>query len=168
MNRFLSPWLVLLGFLGIAAFFLLTEHRAHVFGVVPYLLTLVMFPLLVWMYARLARAEEREVAREFGEVYAGYAAATDDPAQAGARTSAMRPRRRLEETMTVPAPPARVFAWLDDPRNTGWHMSRPSIAMLGGALRLERLSAMATARWGPMADDLAGARVRVHSRRALI
>ena len=42
----------------------------------PTLLTLVMFPLLVWMYARLARAEEREVAREFGEAYAGYAAET--------------------------------------------------------------------------------------------
>jgi hypothetical protein len=40
MNRFLSPWLALLGFLAIAAFFLLTEHRAHVFGVVPYLLLL--------------------------------------------------------------------------------------------------------------------------------
>jgi len=40
MNRFLSPWLALLGFLTIAAFFLLTEHRAHVFGVVPYLLLL--------------------------------------------------------------------------------------------------------------------------------
>ena len=42
----------------------------------PTLLTLVMFPLLVWMYARLARAEEREVAREFGEAYTGYAAET--------------------------------------------------------------------------------------------
>jgi hypothetical protein len=53
-------------------------------------------------------------------------------------------RRRFEETITIPALPARVFAWLDDPRNTGWHMSRPSLAMLGGALRVERLSAMAT------------------------
>ena len=42
----------------------------------PTLLTLVMFPLLVWMYARLARTEEREVAREFGEAYARYAATT--------------------------------------------------------------------------------------------
>jgi Polyketide cyclase / dehydrase and lipid transport len=56
----------------------------------------------------------------------------------------MRPERRLEETTTVAVPPARVFAWLDDPRNTGWHMSRPSLAMLGGALQVERLSAMAT------------------------
>jgi hypothetical protein len=52
----------------------------------------------------------------------------------------MRPERCLEQTVVVPAPPARVFAWLDDPRNTGWHMSRPSFAMLGGALRVERLS----------------------------
>ena len=35
-----------------------------------------MFRLLVWMYARLARVEEREVAREFGEAYTGYAAKT--------------------------------------------------------------------------------------------
>ena len=56
----------------------------------------------------------------------------------------MRSERRLEETTTVPAPPARVFAWFDDPRNTGWHMSRPSLAMLGGALRVDQLSAMAT------------------------
>jgi hypothetical protein len=56
----------------------------------------------------------------------------------------MRPDRRLEKTITVPASPARVFAWLDDPRNTGLHMSRPSMAMLGGALRVERLSAIAT------------------------
>jgi protein-S-isoprenylcysteine O-methyltransferase Ste14 len=42
----------------------------------PTLLTLVMFPLLVWLYARLARAEEREVAREFGKAYANYAAVT--------------------------------------------------------------------------------------------
>jgi hypothetical protein len=49
MNRFLSPWLVLLGFLAIAAFFLLTEHRAHVFGVVPYLLLLAC-PLMHFMH----------------------------------------------------------------------------------------------------------------------
>jgi protein-S-isoprenylcysteine O-methyltransferase Ste14 len=42
----------------------------------PTLLTLAMFPVLVWMYVRLARAEEREVRAEFGDVYAGYAART--------------------------------------------------------------------------------------------
>ncbi len=39
----------------------------------PTLLTLAMFPVLVWMYVRLARAEEREVAAEFGARYADYA-----------------------------------------------------------------------------------------------
>lgn len=42
----------------------------------PTLLTLAMFPILVWMYVRLARREEREVRAEFGEAYARYAAAT--------------------------------------------------------------------------------------------
>ncbi len=42
----------------------------------PTLLTLVMFPILVWMYVRLARQEEREVLAEFGETYARYAAST--------------------------------------------------------------------------------------------
>jgi protein-S-isoprenylcysteine O-methyltransferase Ste14 len=40
----------------------------------PTLLTLVMFPVLVYMYARLARREEREVEAEFGEAYRRYAA----------------------------------------------------------------------------------------------
>lgn len=31
---------VLAGFLGVAAFFLVTEHRAHLFGALPYLLLL--------------------------------------------------------------------------------------------------------------------------------
>jgi len=42
----------------------------------PTLLTLAMFPILVWMYVRLARREEREVRTEFGEAYARYAEAT--------------------------------------------------------------------------------------------
>jgi protein-S-isoprenylcysteine O-methyltransferase Ste14 len=42
----------------------------------PTLLTLVMFPILVVMYVRLARREEREVLKEFGETYARYAADT--------------------------------------------------------------------------------------------
>lgn len=37
--------LALLGFLAIAGFFLFTEHRAHVFGVLPFLL-LAPCPLL--------------------------------------------------------------------------------------------------------------------------
>jgi protein-S-isoprenylcysteine O-methyltransferase Ste14 len=42
----------------------------------PTLLTLLMFPMLVTMYVRLAHREEREVLAEFGEVYARYAATT--------------------------------------------------------------------------------------------
>ncbi len=37
--------LVLCGFLVIAAFFLFTEHRAHVFGILPYVL-LLLCPIL--------------------------------------------------------------------------------------------------------------------------
>lgn len=39
----------------------------------PTLLTLAMFPVLVWVYFRLAKQEEREVRAEFGEAYDAYA-----------------------------------------------------------------------------------------------
>ena len=42
----------------------------------PTLLTLAMFPVLTYMYVRLARREEREVAAEFGPEYQRYAART--------------------------------------------------------------------------------------------
>jgi protein-S-isoprenylcysteine O-methyltransferase Ste14 len=42
----------------------------------PTILTLAMFPVLVFMYVRLARREEREVLSELGEEYQRYAAAT--------------------------------------------------------------------------------------------
>ena len=42
----------------------------------PTVLTLAMFPILVWMYVRLGRREEREVRAEYGEAYARYAATT--------------------------------------------------------------------------------------------
>ncbi len=45
MNR--SNW-VLLGFLAIAGFFLLTEHRAHVLGLLPFLLLLACPLLHLW------------------------------------------------------------------------------------------------------------------------
>jgi len=32
-----------------------------------------MFPVLVWMYVRLAKAEERQVQTEFGAAYTNYA-----------------------------------------------------------------------------------------------
>ncbi len=38
----------------------------------PTLLTLAMFPILVFMYVRLARREEQEVGAEFGEQYRRY------------------------------------------------------------------------------------------------
>jgi Protein of unknown function (DUF2933) len=49
------PWfrsrsgLALLAFLGIAGFFLVTEHRAHVFGALPYLLLLAC-PLMHFLH----------------------------------------------------------------------------------------------------------------------
>ncbi len=39
----------------------------------PTLLTLVMFPALVWMYVRLARQEEQETLDAFGDAYVHYA-----------------------------------------------------------------------------------------------
>ncbi len=39
----------------------------------PTLPTLMMFPVLVWIYVRLARREEEEALAEFGEQYARYA-----------------------------------------------------------------------------------------------
>ena len=40
----------------------------------PTILTLLMFPVLVWMYVRLAHDEEREAVAEFGDAYRQYAA----------------------------------------------------------------------------------------------
>lgn len=51
----------------------------------PTLLTLLMWPLLLWAYYRLARREEREMLERFGPAYAAYRAATP----------AFIPRRRL-------------------------------------------------------------------------
>ena len=42
----------------------------------PTLLTLLMFPVLVYMYVRLARREEEEALREFGDAYREYMART--------------------------------------------------------------------------------------------
>ncbi len=38
----------------------------------PTLLTLLMFPVLVWMYIRLARSEEKDALAEFGDAYIQY------------------------------------------------------------------------------------------------
>lgn len=42
----------------------------------PTLPTLIMFPVLVWMYVRLARKEEQEALEQFGDTYVRYAAVT--------------------------------------------------------------------------------------------
>ena len=42
----------------------------------PTLITLLMFPILVFMYVRLAKWEEREALAQFGEAYARYVAQT--------------------------------------------------------------------------------------------
>jgi protein-S-isoprenylcysteine O-methyltransferase Ste14 len=56
-----------IGFIAIMAGFLLQW---------PTLLTLIMFPILVVMYVRLAHREEQEVAAEFGHAWEAYAEAT--------------------------------------------------------------------------------------------
>lgn len=40
----------------------------------PTLLTLAMFPVLVWMYVRLAHREDEETSAAFGGAYGRYAA----------------------------------------------------------------------------------------------
>jgi protein-S-isoprenylcysteine O-methyltransferase Ste14 len=63
----------------------------------PTIPTLVMFPILVVVYARLARVEEREVAARFGEVWQAYAAGTPGflprrrPTPPGGGTTPTRP-----------------------------------------------------------------------------
>jgi protein-S-isoprenylcysteine O-methyltransferase Ste14 len=42
----------------------------------PTLVTLIMFPILVYMYVRLARREEQDAIAEFGEQYRHYMAET--------------------------------------------------------------------------------------------
>lgn len=42
----------------------------------PTLITLAMFPVMVWAYGRLARREEADLEREFGAAYRRYAART--------------------------------------------------------------------------------------------
>jgi protein-S-isoprenylcysteine O-methyltransferase Ste14 len=42
----------------------------------PTLPTLIMFPILVWMYHRLARQEERQAMKAFGVDYIRYAEKT--------------------------------------------------------------------------------------------
>lgn len=43
-------WIALIGFLAVGGFFLLTEHRAHVFGALPYLLVLACLLMHLFMH----------------------------------------------------------------------------------------------------------------------
>ncbi len=60
--------LALAGFIAIAAFYLITEHRAHLFGVLPYLLILLCPLLHFFMHGRHG---------EHGEHGAGHSGATE-------------------------------------------------------------------------------------------
>jgi protein-S-isoprenylcysteine O-methyltransferase Ste14 len=62
----------------------------------PTLITLLMFPILVTMYIRLAHQEERDALAEFGDEYARYAAATPAFLPWG-RRSTQKKVSRLEE-----------------------------------------------------------------------
>jgi protein-S-isoprenylcysteine O-methyltransferase Ste14 len=58
----------------------------------PTLLTLIMFPILVMMYVRLSRREEKEATEAFGDFYRSYAA----------MTPAFFPRLRMESWLQQP------------------------------------------------------------------
>jgi protein-S-isoprenylcysteine O-methyltransferase Ste14 len=67
----------------------------------PTIATLLMFPVLLYVYRRLAIREEREVAAEFGPVWERYAA----------ETPRFLPRRGHEHRVAPPAAlPVRVPA----------------------------------------------------------
>lgn len=56
---------------------MMTTRVDEVSDDVPFtLLTLVMFPVLVWMYSHLAIHEEREIACRFGDAWQAYTART--------------------------------------------------------------------------------------------
>jgi len=51
----------------------------------------------------------------------------------------------ITETVEIKAPAESVFAYVDDIRNVGWHMTkRSSMAMMGSRLKLEILSKQPT------------------------
>jgi len=64
--------LVLLAFLAVAAFFLMTEYRAHVLGALPYVLVLLCPLLHLLLHGR------------HGSGHAGHGARQDRPPQGGA------------------------------------------------------------------------------------
>ena len=62
--------LVLAGFLVIAGFFLLTEHRAHVFGILPLLLLLACPLLHFFMHGSHGRHGRRH--HDASDLHAGH------------------------------------------------------------------------------------------------
>lgn len=58
-------------FLGIAAFFLIVEHRAHVFGVLPFLLILACPLLHFGMHGRHGHGGSRDAADDDRDAPAG-------------------------------------------------------------------------------------------------
>ena len=74
-NPHFGPFHVL-SFLLIGGGFMLLARAWNVLYAAQRDHTLAMFPILVWMYVRLARREEREVRGQFGGAYARYAAST--------------------------------------------------------------------------------------------
>jgi hypothetical protein len=60
----LTTW-VLLGFLAVGAFFLLTEHTAHVLGLLPYAIFLLC-PLMMYFMMRGMHGGQNEHNREDG------------------------------------------------------------------------------------------------------
>ena len=63
--------IALLGFLAVAAFYLLTEHFAHVFGALPYLLLLACPLMHLFMHHRHSGHDGRHEAGERDRVQGG-------------------------------------------------------------------------------------------------
>lgn len=65
-----KPWwqrpyrLVMFGFLAVAAFFLLTEHTAHAFGILPYLFLLACPLMHLFMHHGHGKHEGHKADRE--------------------------------------------------------------------------------------------------------
>ena len=48
--------------------------------------------------------------------------------------------KTLKQEIEIKSSPEKVFAYADDIHNTGWHMSKSSMPMMGSKLKLEILS----------------------------
>ena len=63
-RRSLSINIALVAFLAIAGFYLVTEHRAHLYGVLYWLLPLILVGLHFWMHAGHRHGKHREDHRD--------------------------------------------------------------------------------------------------------